>query len=214
MLKKNTLIVALIAALPTLAQDATTEAPAAPAPQAPHWGAHGQMPGRPNRADMHKRMLEKFDLDKDGQLNDEEKAAMKAEMQKRRAERGPRGPRPEGGMHPGNRRRPHSERPEMIKKYDTDQDGQLSEEERAALRNDVKAGREARREKFHRAFMERFDTNKDGVLSEEEKEAAKAARGEGRRGHRRPGRPFGPRPEGMPEMPQGDAPEAPESNEQ
>ncbi len=209
---KNTLLVALIATLPALAQDAAPLSPSTPARQAQHWGARGQMPNRPT-GDMHKRMLDKFDADKDGQLNETERDAMKAEMEKRRAERGARPERPEGfrpgmrgegfeGAKAGNRRRPHSERPEMINKFDTDKDGQLSEEERDALHDKVKAQRETRRENFKKEFMERFDTNKDAALSKEELEAAKAARGEGRRkkdaNHRRPHRPFGPRPEGKP----------------
>ena len=151
MLKKNTLIVALIAALPALAQEA---APQQPGPRAPHWGAAGEMPApQKGRADMHKRMLEKFDANKDGQISDEEKAAMKEQFGKRGARpegKRPEGMRPEGkrpegmrpgmpgnraeGVHPGNRRRPHNERPEMIEKFDTDKDGKLSEEEKAALK--------------------------------------------------------------------------------
>ena len=160
---KNTLIAALIATLPALAQEEAPQLPAAPAQKAPHWGARGEMPNRP-QGDMHKRMLDKFDADKDGQLNEAEKNSMKAEMEKMRGQRGQRpegfqpgkrgqrpegfqpgkrGQRPEGfqpgkrgempegfqpgkpgegfeGAMPGNRRRPHNERPEMIKKFDAD----------------------------------------------------------------------------------------------
>lgn len=189
MLKKNTFIVALIAALPVLAQDA---APQQPGPRAPHWGAAGEMPApRKGRADMHKRMLEKFDTDKDGKLSEEEKAAMKAEFARRRAERGGHAPRPEG-VHPGNRRRPHSERPEMIERFDADKDGQLNEQEKAAMKAAMHPDHEARSEEFRRKLLERFDTDKDGQLSDAEKEAAKAARPkhrgerEGKRGPRRP----------------------------
>jgi hypothetical protein len=48
-------------------------------------------------------MLDKFDADKDGQLSDDERNAMKGEMEKRRAER------PEG-FRPGKR----GERPESL----------------------------------------------------------------------------------------------------
>jgi Ca2+-binding EF-hand superfamily protein len=139
---------------------------------------------RPSREDMHKKMLEKFDADKDGCLSDAEKEAMKAAAAQRRAERMPRHPRPEGMEHPGNRRRPHSERPEMIQKYDTDKDGQLSPEEHAALRADAQKARRGTNEKvekFHKQFMEKFDTDKDGKLSDAEKEAAEAAHGVQRR---------------------------------
>ncbi len=124
---KNTIIAALIAAMPVLAQDT---------PQPRHWGAGGMMPGREMseedraamREEMQRRMMERFDTDKDGQISAEERAAAHAEMNNRR----PQGP--EGNVHPGNRRRPHSERPEMIQRFDTDGDGQLSAEEHEALR--------------------------------------------------------------------------------
>ena len=89
MLKNITIIMALAAALPSLAQEA-----------APHWGAAGQMPSREGRPDMHQRMLEKFDADKDGKLSDVEKEAMKAEFGKRGQRpagmNDKRAPRPEG----------------------------------------------------------------------------------------------------------------------
>lgn len=106
MLKHITVVMAFAAALPTLAQE-----------PAPYWGAAGKMPSRQGRPDMHQRMLEKFDADKDGKLSDAEKEAMKAEFRKR----GPRpegkdgkfGPRPEGkdGKR-GSRRHRRGQRPE------------------------------------------------------------------------------------------------------
>lgn len=149
---------------------------------------------RKGRADMHRRMLERFDTDKDGKLSEEEKAAMKAAKAarpKHRGERGNRAPRPEG-VHPGNRRRPHSERPEMIERFDADKDGQLNEQEKAALKSAMHPDHEARSAEFRSKLLERFDTDKDGQLSDAEKEAAKAARPKHRgerkdkRGPRRP----------------------------
>ena len=99
---KNTLVVALIAALPLLAQ----EAPA-------HWGANGEMPARPKaRPDMHRRMLEKYDTNKDGTLDEQEKAAMKADMHRR-----------------------------MLEKFDTNGDGTLDDEEKKAMKDKKKHGR-------------------------------------------------------------------------
>ena len=212
MLKNISMIMALVAALPALAQEA-----------APHWGAAGQMPSRKGRPDMHQRMLEKFDADKNGQLSEQERAALKAEFEKKRAERGNRAPRPEGkggkfgprpegmeNVHPGNRRRPHSERPAMLEKFDTDKDGQLNEQEHKNLKDAVKKHREGRQEKsrerreeFRKGFMEKLDTDKDGKLSDEEKEAAKKQRGEraGAQSKRGPRRSRGERPEGMPQVP-------------
>ncbi len=140
---KNTIIAALIAAMPVLAQDAPQPEGTPAAPQPRHWGAGGMMPGREMseedraamREEMQRRMMERFDTDKDGQISSEERAAAHAEMNNRR----PQGP--EGRVHPGNRRRPHSERPEMIERFDTDKDGQLSEAEREAARAAVQERR-------------------------------------------------------------------------
>ncbi len=94
----KTLLLAVVAALPVLAQGETPE-PRDFAEQSRHWGAAGEMPNRPNRADFHKKMLEKYDADKDGQLSDAEKEAMKADRPHRgrghgkgRGPKGPRGP--------------------------------------------------------------------------------------------------------------------------
>ncbi len=126
---KNTLILALIATLPAIAQD-NIQKPEFPQ-QAPHWGAEGRMPERKARPDMHRHMLEKFDANKDGKLDEAEMAGMKPKREKGNAERpeGPRGPRgkrgereergergkgfprPEGMEHPGNRRRPEQRGP-------------------------------------------------------------------------------------------------------
>lgn len=193
----KTLFVAILSALPVFAQQespVTKEMPA-PAPgmeQPRHWGAAGEMPGRADRKDFHKKMLERFDADKDGQLSDTEKEAMKAEMKKRhdgkrpghgkRGERGPKGPREERGEGPAL----PAELKTMI---DADKDGNISDEER-------KAAREA----MHNRMMEKFDADKDGQLSDAEKDAAKAARpqhhrhgkGHGKRGERGPKGPRGP----------------------
>lgn len=83
--------------------------------------------GKPDAAARKAAMLKKFDKDGDGKLSEEEKAAMKAEMQKRRGE---------GGKGPDAARRA-----EMMKKFDKDGDGKLSEEERAAMRAEMQKKR-------------------------------------------------------------------------
>ena len=175
-------LIAMVLAMPAFAQDApqTKDMPTPPEGMRPgHWGAAGEMP---SREDFHKKMLEKFDVDKDGKLSDEEKAAMKAEMEKMRAERGDRGPKgPRGERGERGPKGPRGERgergpkgprgdrgerpgmPEQFKKFDADQDGKLSEEER-------KSAHEAMEQKM----LERFDADKDGKLSDEEKAAMKA----------------------------------------
>lgn len=60
------------------------------------------------------KLLERFDTNKDGQLDESERAAMKKAFEAKRAER-------------------HQE---MLAKYDLDKDGKLSESERAAARQD------------------------------------------------------------------------------
>ncbi|MBL9138079.1 MAG: efflux RND transporter periplasmic adaptor subunit [Verrucomicrobiales bacterium] len=70
-------------------------------------------------------MVKQFDKDGDGQLNDEERQAMRAAMGARFGQGGPGG---QGGGRGGFNRE------EMLKQYDKDGDGQLSEEERAAMR--------------------------------------------------------------------------------
>ena len=144
----KTLLISMLAALPVLAQqempktkDIPVSAPGMEQPR--HWGAAGEMPGRQGRKDFHKQMLEKYDVDKDGQLSEAEKEAMKADMEKRRAEgknrpgvrgdrapKGPRGERPEGMQRPGH----EDMHKKVLEKYDTDKDGQLSEAEKEAMK--------------------------------------------------------------------------------
>ena len=194
----KTLFVAILSALPVFAQQEspmTKEIPA-PAPgmeQPRHWGAAGEMPGCADRKDFHKKMLERFDADQDGQLSDTEKEAMKAEMKKKhegkrpghgkRGEHGPKGPRGERGDRPAMPA-------EMMDKFDADKDGQLSDEERQSVRAAMQ-----------KKMLEKFDADKDGQLSDAEREAAKAARpqhprhhdkGHGKRGERGPKGPRGP----------------------
>ena len=75
-------------------------------------------------------MLEKYDIDNDGKLSEEERQAAKEDF-----------------------------KAAMLEKYDTDGDGELSPEEKKA------------------AFIAKFDKDGDGELSEEEKKAAKKGRG-------------------------------------
>ena len=91
-------------------------------------------------------------------------------------------PEREGGKKGGpSEGRPSRE--EVMKKFDKDGDGKLSEGERAELRKAMEARR--------KEFMAKFDKDGDGKLNEEERKAAMAARpkpGEGRPG----GKPGGP----------------------
>jgi hypothetical protein len=104
--------------------------------------------GGKGRGMHHKKaMMEKFDADKDGKLDDDEKAALKAAMEKRRAEMEKR----------------HAEREQaMLEKYDANDDGKLDDAERA----------EAREDRLVERFTE-MDTDGDGVLSFDEFKAGK-----------------------------------------
>src|ERR1041385_6964128 len=58
---------------------------------------------------------------------------------------------------------------ELIKKYDANGDGKLDDAERATLKTDMKAKREAMKQKV----LARFDTNKDGKLDQGERAVMK-----------------------------------------
>lgn len=185
MYKSFLIAVALIA--PIMGQDTTPTPPSAPAASAHHGdGAHRGDMVRTHIARM--LVMDKYDANKDGKLDDTEKAVVKAEADKLRQAR----------------------RAEMLAKFDKDSDGKLSDEEKKAMR----AAREARPEgkkgegkrgegkkhgegKHHEGegkghgdhahaapdrdvmmvgmalFMEKYDTDKDGKISKEERAAVK-----------------------------------------
>jgi len=116
------------------------------------------------------QVLDRFDENGDGQLDREEFQKLRAFMaesgparglDRRRAQRRaddgsrpapPKGPgqklkrRPPGqpGPGPGGRERPRPDRKALIKKFDADGDGRLDREERAKLRSELEARRDAR----------------------------------------------------------------------
>jgi len=114
--------------------------------------ADGKDAGK-HRRPSKEEILKKFDKDGDGELSEEEKAAMKEAMEKHRGKHG------KGG-------RPSKE--EMLKKFDADGDGKLNKEERTAAR-------EAMKKRFREEALKRFDKDGDGELNEEERAAAKEA---------------------------------------
>ncbi|MBR5876609.1 MAG: hypothetical protein IKZ10_07215 [Akkermansia sp.] len=134
---KKTLFVAVMAALPVFAQAEMPKTKDIPVPapgmeQPRHWGAAGEMPGRPSREDMQKKMLEKFDADKDGQLSDAEKEAIKAGMKGKRPNFD--GKRPEFDGKKGERPSREDMQKKMLEKFDADKDGQLSDAEKEAMK--------------------------------------------------------------------------------
>ena len=168
---KKSFIIAMIAALPAFAQQEVPAENVTPQPR--HWGAAGEMPKAPNREEMQRKMLEKFDTDKDGQLSDTEKEAIKAEMKNRH---GKRGNRPEGmpkfdGKRPEGMPEFNGKRPEGMPKFD----GKRPEGEMPKFGN--KRG-ERPQGQMPQKMLEKFDTDKDGQLSDAEKEAMRKARPE------------------------------------
>ena len=75
----------------------------------------------------------------------------------------------EEGPRRGGNRQPS---PEMLKEFDKDGDGKLSDEETKAMREAM----QARRAEAEKKELEEFDKDKDGKLSEEERKAAQEAR--------------------------------------
>ena len=99
--------------------------------------------------EFHEKMLEKFDADGDGKLNESERAEAKKAHEARREEMKAR----------------HEA---MKEKFDTDGDGKLSKEERdAAFEAQLSSGN------IPPEMMERLDRNGDGTISDDEKAAAR-----------------------------------------
>lgn len=95
-------------------------------------------------AEGKQKLLEKYDTNKDGVLDANEKAAMKADFQAKR----------------------QAKKAEMLARFDTNKDGKLDAQERAAMKDTLVTER-----------FEKMDTNKDGQISLEEFKAAAAKRG-------------------------------------
>ena len=90
-------------------------------------------------------VLEQFDADKDGKLNEEERKAAREAMQAKREEA----------------------RKKALEEFDANDDGKLDENERKAMHAALKAKREA--------LVEKYDSDGDGKLSREEIKAARDA---------------------------------------
>ena len=196
---KKSLLIALFAAMPLMAQECPQKPECAPQHPCCFGKMHRPHGPRPQLTEEQKaemkakfearraEMLAKFDSDKDGKLScDERKAAHEARKAEMKAK--------------------------FMEKFDADKDGQLSDAEKEAAKaefkkhgprhhgkccghkgprhhgkccgpkgprpelteeqkDEMKAKFEARKAKF----MEKFDTDKDGQISDAEKEAIKAA---------------------------------------
>lgn len=135
-------------------------------------------------SEKRKELIEKYDASKDGQLDESERAALRADIQSGKVEV------PPGPIGRFLRLGPP---PEVVAKYDANKDGQLDEAERAAVRADVESGELekppfARRPHFRggggdnaeeraaarKQLLEKYDANENGQLDEEERAAIRA----------------------------------------
>jgi Ca2+-binding EF-hand superfamily protein len=71
---------------------------------------------------------------------------------------------------------PHFDRAQVIQKYDTNKDGQLSDQEKTVLKADMKA----KHEQMKQQRLAKLDTNRDGKIDDAERQAAQSARAEER----------------------------------
>ncbi len=207
---KKSILIALIAAMPLIAQECPVNAagapvqPCTPAPVTPAAApspvvaeeeqaeevnsqpeaAKVEQPGdaarNAQRAIIKAKFMERFDANKDGQISEAELDTVMDVFEKS-MKRGFKGSR-RPMMNP-------DKRAEMLAKFDADKDGKLNDEERQAARSARRAAMKAR-------FMEKFDSDKDGQISDAEREAAKAEFMKNRP-HHFPCGPCGHRPHGF-----------------
>jgi Ca2+-binding EF-hand superfamily protein len=128
----------------------------------------------------------KFDRDGDGQLNPQEQAAAMAAFQKARANGGAPGAGgvpggknssiPTGGGFGGDAAAGEGKgrgREAMIKRFDKNGDGKLSDDEKAEAQKFFKDKKGERPAGKLTEAMKKFDTDGDGKISDDEKAAAK-----------------------------------------
>jgi Ca2+-binding EF-hand superfamily protein len=84
------------------------------------------------KAEAKKKLLEKYDANGDGQLDNSERAAARQDMAKKK--RGKKGP---GAAGPGVGGISREEREMLTQRFDADGDGKLNDEERAAMQAEL-----------------------------------------------------------------------------
>jgi hypothetical protein len=95
-----------------------------------------------DRGERRARMAERFDANRDGQLDDQERGAMLAAKAERRAQ--------------------------MKQRFDANRDGHLDPREKQHAKTTRRAMRSERRAKRIARFIERFDRNRDGNVGPSE----------------------------------------------
>jgi Ca2+-binding EF-hand superfamily protein len=140
----------------------------------PNPGAPGGPPhGPPPIAMLLTGLLDKYDVNKDGQLDQTELATLKQDIAEGKLPAPLAGPRLGGP--------PHLPK-EILDQYDVNHDGKLDENERAALRQDIQDGKiqlppgmgprgPGGPPPTAKEIIAKYDTDQDGKLSEAELEA-------------------------------------------
>ena len=126
---KKALLIALFAAMPIMAQDCPQKPECAPKKPCCMKMPRGHRPQltEEQKAEMKAKFMEKFDADKDGQISDAEKAAIKAEFEAKKAE-----------MKAKFVAKKAERKAKFMEKFDTDKDGQISDAEKEAIKAEFK----------------------------------------------------------------------------
>ncbi|MFN0249528.1 MAG: EF-hand domain-containing protein [Kofleriaceae bacterium] len=111
---------------------------AAANPIGPGGPRSGAADARDHRGDRRARVLERFDANRDGQLDDQERGALMAAKQQRRAK--------------------------MKQRFDANGDGQLDRREKRQAKTAIRTERMQRRAQRLERMIQRFDRNGDGNL--------------------------------------------------
>ena len=173
---------ALVAALGVALLGITARAQSDNADPAPGPPPGGPPPGPPRLEHLLQQLLDRYDTNKDGGLDQNELAALRQDIAdgKIQLPPPPGAPGPHGPGGPWLERLPK----EILDKYDVNKDGKLDETERAALRQDIADGKiqlppppgpgpaGLGHPGFHpltaKEIIEKYDTDKDGKLDETE----------------------------------------------
>ena len=142
----------MLAASAAIAQPADNDRP----PRRQGQGGPGSF--RPDPEMRKQALLGKYDANKDGKLDDTERAAIGKDVEEGTFDPRLLGPRPDGprfGRGPGGPQGgpgfgPRHE--EMLEKYDANKDGRIDAEERAVIHKDIQEGRLERPRPGRRGF--------------------------------------------------------------
>ncbi|HWX19217.1 MAG TPA: EF-hand domain-containing protein [Candidatus Binatia bacterium] len=177
-MKRSTRL-ALLAALGLALRGITAQAQSEPAEGTSGPPRGGPPPAPPRLEQLLQHLLEKYDVNKDGALDQNELAALRKDIEEGKIGPPPGGPGLRGPGGPGPGPLPK----EIMDKYDVNKDGKLDETEREALRRDIEAGivqlpppghghpgpgAPGFRPPTAKEVLDKFDTDKDGKLDETE----------------------------------------------